>query len=243
VAGLLWPIAGHPTTQGFAGTIKYEPIGYLKSDPGGPRFARKLQFATGVTFEHLHGAIDIGCPIGTPVVAPEAGRIVATSTYPATGEHFVMLAIRPGTILFFTHLSKFVAAKGDHVARGETIALSGNSGMSTGPHLHWEVRITGVADPDFRLSWRWYKWNPERLRVGGDLAGMAAISSPNADPVAPPAQPVAPPAAQPVEPDPVETAEPADAQQFDTVGDGASIAIAAERGIPLVDRSSLPQAF
>src|SRR5947207_10972865 len=108
MAGLLWPVSGHPTTQGFTGTVKYEPLGYLRSDEVGPRYARRTEFAAGLVQGHLHGAIDIGCPIGTPVLAPEAGRIVAASTYPSTGERFMMLAIRPGTILFFTHLSTYV---------------------------------------------------------------------------------------------------------------------------------------
>jgi murein DD-endopeptidase MepM/ murein hydrolase activator NlpD len=180
MAGLLWPIAGHHTTQRFAGEHPFEPALFLATDAVGPRRARSRPFPNSVPFKHLHGAIDIGCPIGTKVFAPEAGKIVAADRYSETGENYLMLQIRPGTILFFTHLNvkdldRFRAKVGRHVRRGQVIARSGNTGMSTGPHLHWEVRITTNPDADFRRSGRWFKWNPRRLRVGRDLAGLRAI--------------------------------------------------------------------
>ena len=195
MAGLQWPISsGHKTTQGFDGNNPFEPAGYLRSDAIGPHHARKTKFSNAVAHAHLHMAIDVSCPIGTPVIAPEAGRIIEASTYASTGEHFMMLQVKPGTILFFTHLSKFVAAKGSHVGRGETIALSGNSGMSTGPHLHWEVRINANTAANPLLSSAWFKFNPQRLRVGGDLATMPQIAPPGgvaAPSVAPVPAPVA----------------------------------------------------
>ncbi len=192
MAGLLWPISGHHTTQRFAGQHPFEPALFLSTDAVGPRRARSRPFEGSVPFAHLHGAIDISCPIGTKIIAPEAGRIVAASTYVSTGEHFMMLQIKPGTILFFTHLSDFIAKVGTRVERGDAIARSGNSGMSTGPHLHWEVRVTTRPDPDFRLSGRWFKWNPRRLRLGRDLAGLRAIVPPDGQGQVPgePAQPV-----------------------------------------------------
>jgi murein DD-endopeptidase MepM/ murein hydrolase activator NlpD len=186
MAGLLWPIDGHHTTQRFAGEHPFEPRLFLATDAIGPRRARSKPFPHGVPFPHLHGAIDIGCPIGTKVFAPEAGKIVAADTYKSTGEHFMMLEIKPGTILFFTHLDEFKAKVGRHVKRGQVIARSGNSGMSTGPHLHWEVRITTNPDANAARSGHWFKWNPRRLRVGGDLAGLLAIVPPGAAPHDPP---------------------------------------------------------
>jgi murein DD-endopeptidase MepM/ murein hydrolase activator NlpD len=187
MAGLLWPIAGHHTTQRFAGEHPFEPALFLATDGVGPRRARSRPFPGGVPFKHVHGAIDISCPIGTKVFAPEGGTIVAANRYSETGENFLMLQIRPGTILFFTHLDvadldKFRRKVGRHVKRGQVIAHSGNTGMSTGPHLHWEVRVTTNPDADVDRSWRWFKWNPRRLRVGGDLAGMLAILPVGAEP-------------------------------------------------------------
>jgi murein DD-endopeptidase MepM/ murein hydrolase activator NlpD len=175
MAGLIRPISGHHLTQGFNGRHPFEPAGFLASDNRGPRRARRREFLNGVPFNHLHGAIDIGCPIGTKIVAPEAGRIVRIDRFP-TDELFLMLQIRPGTILFFTHLDSASVQKGDDVVQGQEIARSGNSGkLSTGAHLHWEVRVTTRSNPDFNRSNRWFKWNPRRLRVGHDLAELQAI--------------------------------------------------------------------
>jgi murein DD-endopeptidase MepM/ murein hydrolase activator NlpD len=209
MAGLLWPIRDHHTTQRFAGEHPFEPTLFLVRDAIGPRRARSRPFPNGVSYAHVHGAIDISCPIGTKVFAPEAGRVVVADTYKSTGEHYVMLQIKPGTILFFTHLDEFKVRVGRHVERGQVIARSGNTGMSTGPHLHWEVRITTNAGADFQRSWRWFKWNPRRLRVGGDLAGLRAIVPPGVYPEEPLEQPE--PADEPPEisPEPItEAAEP-----------------------------------
>jgi hypothetical protein len=215
MAGLLWPIEGHHTTQRFAGKHAFEPELFLAIDGVGPRRARAKLFEGGVRFAHVHGAIDIGCDVGTKVFAPEAGRIVAASSYESTGENFMMLQIKPGTILFFTHLDAFKAKVGHRVKRGQLIARSGNTGMSTGPHLHWEVRITTNPDADFRRSGRWFKWNPRRLRVGGDLAGLLAIVPPGSEPDEPPDptdQDVEPPeiASGPIDEAPAPAGEPDD---------------------------------
>jgi len=219
MAGLLWPIEGHAITQFFDGNNPFEPPGFVLRDPTRPRLVRRTAFPGGVAQEHLHGAIDIGCPIGTPILAPEGGRIVAAGTYLSTGEHYMMLEIKRGTILFFTHLKSFTVPVGHAVARGQEIGRTGNSGMSTGPHLHWEVRVTGSPNPDFRLSGRWFKWNPNRLRVGGNLAELGAIQ-PIGAPLAP--APVAPaPVAPPVVPPPVAPAAP-DPDPDPDAGMGAS---------------------
>jgi murein DD-endopeptidase MepM/ murein hydrolase activator NlpD len=258
MTGLLWPIDGHAITQWFDGDNPFEPPGFVLRDPTRPRVVRRTAFPGAVAQQHLHGAIDIGCPIGTPILAPEAGRIVAASTYLSTGEHYMMLEVRKGTILFFTHLKSFTVPAGHAVARGQEIGRTGNSGMSTGPHLHWEVRVTTNPDPDFRLSGRWFKWNPNRLRVGGNLADLAAIrplgaaAAPPvvAPPLVPP--PVQPPVAPALEPEPdanpatgataaagLDGLEgPADPNaEPDTVGDDAALR---DRLIGIVERDGTP---
>jgi murein DD-endopeptidase MepM/ murein hydrolase activator NlpD len=175
--GLRWPLPGQ-IKQGFDGDFTFEPEGFVSVDPKGPRKARRKDFAGGIHRARLHGGVDISCGIGTVVKAPERGRIVQADFYLVKGkkEHYLMLQIKPGVVLFFTHLSdNKVVAVGRDVGRGTPIALSGNSGMTTGPHLHWEVRVTSRKNPKPAKSGRWFKLNPERLRVGGDLANLGLI--------------------------------------------------------------------
>ena len=194
--GLRPPLPDHfLITQRFNGDHDFEPEGFLAVDGGGPRRARKKEFPNSVHHARLHGGIDIKCDIGTVIRAPERGKVVLADHYDVHGkkEQFLMLRIRPGTILFFTHLSdNKVVPVGTMVERGDPIALSGNSGMSTGPHLHWEVRVTGRKHPHAAKSSRWFKLNPIRVQVGGDLATLGVIQPmPGSIPDETPAAPVA----------------------------------------------------
>jgi len=180
--GLLWPIDGFSTSQRFMGRDSREPTLFVARDAVGGRRARFAKFGDAQQLEHVHGAIDISCDLKTKVFAPESGKIVFADRY-LNGENVIKLQIQPGTILFFTHLfvgdlERFRRKKGRHVRRGQVIALTGNSGppgMTTGPHLHWEVRISTKPDAKVGRSGNWFKWNPRRLKVGGDLAGLRAI--------------------------------------------------------------------
>jgi len=183
MSGLTWPVdpGKFPITQPFAGSSIYEPPGWLAVDGGDPWQVRRVSFPGGVYRKDLHGAIDQGCPVGTNIVAPEKGRVVVAGTYAATGEHYVMLRIhRDGTyqtVFFVTHLKPggVIVPVGATVARGQHFAESGNSGLSTGPHVHWEIR-RGPAAADPHLSGSWPKFNPRRLVTGGDKAGVAWIT-------------------------------------------------------------------
>ena len=177
MSGLLNPLPGHPISQAFGtppNVSSLEPAGWLQDSGGRPlRFRTRLFLGSGFR-RHVHPAIDIVAPTGTPVLAAERSIVVAAGTYHETGEHYLMLQIKPGTVLFYTHLkaNSLIHAVGSHVQRGARVALSGNSGLSSGPHLHFEVRI-GQGDP--RLSSRWFRWNPRRLFEGGDHADLPAI--------------------------------------------------------------------
>jgi murein DD-endopeptidase MepM/ murein hydrolase activator NlpD len=94
-----------------------------------------------------HEGIDVAAPYGAPVVAPAAGTVVRISRQSGYG---LVLDIDHGNGIAtkYAHLSRVVVREGQHVVRGEPIAAVGNSGLSTGPHLHYEVHVNGkVVDP------------------------------------------------------------------------------------------------
>ncbi len=94
-----------------------------------------------------HPGIDYGCWSGTPVMAPSAGAVALAGTdpaYPGRGLH-VVIDHGGGWLSYLMHLSQVDAHSGETVAAGQQVGLSGNTGLSTEPHLHWGVRDMGHA--------------------------------------------------------------------------------------------------
>jgi murein DD-endopeptidase MepM/ murein hydrolase activator NlpD len=99
----------------------------------------------------MHTGIDFGAPIGTPIHAAADGDVIAT-TYMRGYGHVVILDHGGGISTVYAHTSAVYCSPGQHVLRGQTIAAVGNSGLSTGPHLHFEVRVGGQpVNPLHRL--------------------------------------------------------------------------------------------
>lgn len=90
-----------------------------------------------------HKGIDISCPSGTPIYAPAQGTVSFTGP---NGGYGRMIKLSHGANLStaFAHLKQPAVKKGQVVTRGELIGYAGNTGRSTGPHLHYEVRLGGV---------------------------------------------------------------------------------------------------
>lgn len=87
-----------------------------------------------------HNGIDFGDPIGAPVFAVTDGTVIETG--PATGFGlWVRVQQDDGTIGVFGHVNEILVHPGQEVRAGDTIATVGNRGQSTGPHLHYEVRV------------------------------------------------------------------------------------------------------
>lgn len=101
-------------------------------------FVTRGQVRPGVVDES-HPGIDIAVPLGTPVRASGGGS-VAEAGYNADYGLFVLLRHPSGYETMYGHMSRLIAAEGDQVQAGEVIGLSGNSGRSTAPHLHFEIR-------------------------------------------------------------------------------------------------------
>jgi murein DD-endopeptidase MepM/ murein hydrolase activator NlpD len=89
-----------------------------------------------------HEGIDIAAPMGTPVLASAAGVVVKVDTQPGYGR-MVTLSHGNGIMTRYAHLSKPLVRAGQRVQRGDEIALVGNSGITTAPHLHYEVIVDG----------------------------------------------------------------------------------------------------
>jgi murein DD-endopeptidase MepM/ murein hydrolase activator NlpD len=127
--------------------IKGKPISTAYRKPG-------KWWSTG-----FHTGIDIACPTGSEVFAVQSGTVTGTTWGKSYGTQIVIDqdAIEgakriPGGWAIYAHLSKVLVKPGDKVKKGDKIGLSGNTGNSTGPHLHYEIRNqlrwTGGKDQD-----------------------------------------------------------------------------------------------
>jgi murein DD-endopeptidase MepM/ murein hydrolase activator NlpD len=123
---LLWPVAGHITITELFG-MRHDPI-------------------NGVW--EMHTGIDIGAHMSTPVRAPADGVVVYEGRFSGYG-NMLMIQCGQHMTLLFGHLKAFIARKGQSVTRGQVVALSDNTGWSTGPHLHFEVRIDAIPKNPF----------------------------------------------------------------------------------------------
>ena len=111
-----------------------------------PGFVTRGQVRPGVVDES-HPGIDIAVPIGTPIRASGGGTVTQAGYDPDYGL-FVLLRHPSGYETMYGHTSRLLAAEGDDVQAGQVIGLSGNSGRSTAPHLHFEIRHDGKSvDP------------------------------------------------------------------------------------------------
>jgi murein DD-endopeptidase MepM/ murein hydrolase activator NlpD len=94
-----------------------------------------------------HEGIDVSAPMGSPIEAPAAG-VVSDAGWETGYGNTITINHGFGIVTKFAHASKLLVKTGQRVARGQRIALVGNSGLATGPHLHYEVRVNGRAvDP------------------------------------------------------------------------------------------------
>ncbi len=99
-----------------------------------------------------HNGLDIANKIGTPVEAADGGVVIA-SEYDGDFGNLVMIDHNNGYVTYYAHLNSMDVAVGDKVIQGQKIGEVGNTGYSTGPHLHFEVRKNGVpTDPSKYLN-------------------------------------------------------------------------------------------
>jgi hypothetical protein len=124
--------------------------------PGSPRISSPFGQVRHLTFNGKkspsygkpHGGIDFAVSTGTPVMAANDGVVVGTP-YDADGfGNYVQIQHRDGHSSYYGHLASKGVSEGQEVTAGQVVGVSGNSGNSTGPHLHFEVRRGGIkVDP------------------------------------------------------------------------------------------------
>jgi len=90
----------------------------------------------------LHTGMDIGCPTGTSIVAANSGTVIKAGWNNSYG-YMVMVDHGGGIVTLYAHNSGLLVNTGDVVTAGQAIAKAGSTGDSTGPHLHFEVRVNG----------------------------------------------------------------------------------------------------
>lgn len=91
----------------------------------------------------MHEGVDFSAPIGTPILASASGKVVKAENEAGYG-NTVDLDHGNGLVTRYAHASKLLVKEGDLVVRGQPVAEVGNTGRSTAPHLHFEVRLNGV---------------------------------------------------------------------------------------------------
>jgi murein DD-endopeptidase MepM/ murein hydrolase activator NlpD len=126
--------SSEPSPAGNPGGLQW-PVNAPVTSPFGWRWGR------------LHEGIDLGAPTGTPIHAAAAGTVIYAAWMDGYG-NFVIIDHGGGIATAYGHQSSIAVTEGESVAQGQVIGYVGSTGHSTGPHLHFEVRVNGNAvDP------------------------------------------------------------------------------------------------
>ncbi len=98
-------------------------------------------------FHRFHAGIDLGVPNGTPVIATHSGRVIFADWSPI-GYGYLVIIQNGSFITYYGHNSSFNVSADQFVGKGSVVAWSGNTGNSSGPHVHYETRLNDIpVDP------------------------------------------------------------------------------------------------
>lgn len=116
-------------------------------------FGTFRKYSTGATGQHL--GVDLACDEGTPIYSPNQGEVRIAQEFCVRG-NFVMIDHGRGVYSLLNHLSEITVEEGDEVEKGDIVGYVGDTGLATGPHLHWEMRVgRWVVNP--------YQWTEEEF--------------------------------------------------------------------------------
>ena len=118
----MWPEPGSQLVQGFGPTTLWFEPPYQG-------------------FAHFHTGLDTVLPIGSPVLAADDGVVALVGSGTTGYGNYIVIAHSGGLTTLYGHLSQVLVKAGDHVSQAQPIGLEGSTGNSTGPHLHFELRI------------------------------------------------------------------------------------------------------
>ncbi len=128
VNSIIWPVSGQVTSE----------YGY-RTHPISGKYT-------------MHGGMDIGAKNGEPIKSVFDGKITKNG-YSNSYGYYVIISHSDNFETLYAHCSKLTLKEGDEVKKGDTVALVGSTGKSTGPHLHFEIRIGGCrVDPRWLLG-------------------------------------------------------------------------------------------
>ena len=144
----LWEILNSSDTRAFfhTGPFRIPLAESVRSSHYGDR--RSFLYTDGGADRSIHRGIDLVAPFGSPVCSSGRGRVVFSDERIITGNTVVVEHL-PGVYSLYYHLDRLHVRKGDYVGEGQVLGFLGATGLVTGAHLHWEIRIGGQAvNPD-----------------------------------------------------------------------------------------------
>ena len=143
----LWAILNRTGTDIYSGDTFIPPVtSTRKTSYYGHR--RVYDYSDHTRDTTIHAGVDYGVPTGTEVRAAARGKVVLAKKRIVTGNS-VILEHLPGVYSLYYHLDTIAVSEGSVVDAGTLLGKSGSTGLATGPHLHWEIRVSGEnADPD-----------------------------------------------------------------------------------------------
>ncbi|MDC7234885.1 MAG: M23 family metallopeptidase [Spirochaetales bacterium] len=113
---------------------------------------RVYLYSDGGEAASLHNGLDMAAETGTEILTPMEGTVVMTENRIITG-NTVVLEHLPGVYTLYYHMDSIAVKKGDELVQGDLLGTLGSTGLVTGPHLHWELRVNTIpVDPERYLS-------------------------------------------------------------------------------------------